>query len=96
MDPLIEFPELQRLVDLRMAGWKFIARHDAVRELDQVDGLRMWPEGHADALKVRSQTDASAVRFDPAGGLRWSSTGTVVDVVDALLALPIPSDPLAP
>jgi hypothetical protein len=29
MDPLIEFPELQRLVDLRMAGWKFIARHDA-------------------------------------------------------------------
>jgi hypothetical protein len=56
----------------------------------------MWPEGHADALKVRSQTDASAVRFDPAGGLRWSSTGTVVDVVDALLAMPIPSDPLAP
>jgi hypothetical protein len=45
---------------------------------------------------VRSQTDAAAIRFDPAGCLLWEAEGTVVDVVDALLTLPIPSDPLAP
>lgn len=92
---LAEFPELQRLVDLRDAGWQFFP-HTRDGQLVQIDGVRTWPGGHADAIRVRYTTDAAALRTDPFGGVVWQLDGTLVEVVDGLLGLPAPDAPGAP
>lgn len=93
---LTEFPALGRLVDLCAAGWRFVPLRGRDGELTELRGVRMWPGGYADALRLHYVTDAAAVRFDHAGGLLWQRTGTLVDVVDGLLALPAPDHPGAP
>jgi hypothetical protein len=89
------FPELQRLIDLRDAGWMFLPTV-VDGELVEVHALRTWPEGWADALRVRYTTDAAGLRNDHAGGITWQLEGTLAEVVDGLMALPAPSDRLAP
>ncbi|MFC9251222.1 hypothetical protein [Amycolatopsis thailandensis] len=96
IEVLTAYPELRRLAELRDAGWLFMPTCDANGDVTKVTGLRPYPEGVADALHVGSQTDAGALRMDHTGGLLWQRDGTVADVVGALLALPAPSDPLAP
>jgi len=92
---LAEFPELRRLMDLRDAGWVFMTIvNDG--EIIEVRGVHTWPEGWADAILVRYVTDAAALRCDDTAGIVWQRDGGLVEVVDALLALPPPSDPNAP
>lgn len=93
---LVLYPELQRLVDLRDAGWSFSPRHNPDGELVGINGLRVWPEGQADALRVKSPTDTAALRCDHTGGVLWERQGTLVEVVDGLLELPLPGARLAP
>jgi hypothetical protein len=92
---LAEFPELQRLVELRNAGWIFLPTVVA-RCVVQVHGVRTWPGGWADALRVRYTTDAAGLRNDHTGGITWQLEGTLMEVVDGLLTLPPPDDRLAP
>lgn len=92
---LAEFPELRRLVDLRNAGWRFVPV-SAEGELVEVRGVRTWPDGWADAIVVRFTDDAAGLRCDPSGGVVWERVGDLGDVVDGLLALPMPGDPSAP
>jgi hypothetical protein len=92
---LAEFPELRRLVDLRNAGWRFVPV-SADGELVEVRGVRTWPDAWVDAIVVRFTTDAAGLRCDPSGGVVWERKGDLADVVDGLLALPVPSDPAAP
>lgn len=92
---LAEFPQLRRLLQLRAAGWSFLPIRDDNGELAELRGIRMWPGGYADALRLRYVTDAAAVRFDHTGGLLWQRTGTLTDVTDGLLDLP-PDHPGAP
>lgn len=87
---LLAHPELQHLVDLGTAGWTWLASHDDNGELVEIRGVRTWPDGWADALRVRGTTDARAVRCDPTGTTGWSREGTMPEVVDALIALPAP------
>ncbi len=47
-------------------------------------------------MHVLSQTNAAGLRMDYTGGLLWQLDGTLMEVVDGLLALPAPSHPLAP
>lgn len=84
-------PELQRLIDLRSAGWTFAHRFDGDGEVRQINGMHLWPDGHVDGVRVRDAGDAAAVRWDPAGRVVWEKDGGLVEVVDGLLALSVPS-----
>ncbi|MFI6098161.1 hypothetical protein ACIA8G_21585 [Lentzea sp. NPDC051213] len=92
---LVEFPDLQRLIDLRDVGWIFLPTivDDQVVE---VHAVRTWPEGWADALRVRYTTDARGVRTDYSGGITWQQDGTLGEIIDELIALPAPNERLAP
>ena len=83
------FPELARLADLRAAGWTFLPSIDD-GELIAVQGVRTWPGGWADAIGIRYLTDAQGLRADPAGHIAWRYEGGMVEVIDALLTLPLP------
>lgn len=84
------FPELQRLLDLRDAGWQFQHAEHEIR------GFRTWPDGWADAVAVRYSTDAFGVRVDLDGGIVWRREGGLTEVVDGLLGLPAPGEKFAP
>ncbi|MFD8496019.1 hypothetical protein [Amycolatopsis sp. NPDC059657] len=92
---MAEFPELTRLAELHDAGWQF---EPVIRDgvVIQVNGLRRWPDGWVDALRVRYVTDAAGLRADHAGGVTWQREGTLTDVVDGLVSLPLPSERTAP
>jgi hypothetical protein len=92
---LSEFPELQRLIDMRDAGWMFLPTIED-GQVVEVHGVRTWPEGWADAIRVRYTTDAAGLRNDYTGGISWRLEGTLAEVIDGLIALPAPSDRLAP
>jgi hypothetical protein len=89
------FPPLQRLIDLRDAGWAFLPSVvDGV--ITEVRGVRAWAGGWADAVRIRYTTDAGGLRCDPAGGVVWNLEGGLTDVIDGLMALPRPGAPAAP
>ncbi|SDY96935.1 hypothetical protein SAMN05421504_10854 [Amycolatopsis xylanica] len=89
-EAFVAYPELKRLARLRDVGWTFHPAHDDSGELVQVNGVRSWPGGQADALRVRYTTDAAAMRCDPGGQVLWTAEGSLDDVVDGLLDLPDP------
>ncbi|MBK1785155.1 hypothetical protein [Prauserella cavernicola] len=84
-------PALQRLIDLRNAGWQFVHRFNDEGEVRQINGLRGWPDGHVDGVRLRHADDAAAVRWDGAGQVVWQKDGGLAEVVDGLLSLPEPS-----
>jgi hypothetical protein len=87
---LAAYPELQRLVDLRDVGWRFMPVSED-GELVELRGLRTWPDaGCADALRVRYSTEARGLRVDHAGTVVWQRDGTLGDVVEGLIGLPAP------
>lgn len=92
------FPEVQRLLDLVDAGWRFLQPFTAGGHVVQVQAYRAWPGGWVDVLRVRAVTDAAGLRSDGGSppGIVWSRDGGVADVVDALLTLPPPDAPGAP
>ncbi|TKG58110.1 hypothetical protein FCN18_38420 [Prauserella endophytica] len=85
------YPQLQRLIDLREAGWTFVHRFTDAGELRQINGMYAWPDGHVDGVRIRATTEAAAVRWNGAGRVLWEKDGGLVEVVDGLLALPVPS-----
>jgi hypothetical protein len=93
---LAEFPALQRLIDLRDAGWIFLPTLDTGGTVIEVHSVRTWPGGWADALRVRFTTDARGLRTDHTGGITWQQDGTLDEIVDELITLPAPSDRHAP
>jgi hypothetical protein len=93
---LAEFPALQRLIDLRDAGWIFLPTLDDNGTVIEVHSVRTWPGGWADALRVRYTTDARGLRTDHTGGITWQQDGTLDEIVDELISLPAPSDRNAP
>jgi hypothetical protein len=64
--------------------------------IDALVYSRCWPDFTGDALLIRSETDASAVRLDADGYQVWARTGGAREVVDALRELPDPGRPHAP
>lgn len=93
---LAAWPELRKLADLRAANWIFFPKLDPDGDLTQINGLRKWPGGRADVIRVRYTTDAAGLRGDRAGGVLWQGEGTLADVVDELLRLPTPGTVGAP
>jgi hypothetical protein len=94
---LAEYPQLQRLIDLRHAGWRFSeVTHEGITN---VKGVYVWftsslPWG--DMIQIRNITDVAAVRLNARKEMVWKYTGDMVGAIDALLELPHPDDPHAP
>jgi hypothetical protein len=64
--------------------------------LDALVYSRCWPDFTGDALLIRSETDATALRLDADGYRVWEISGGAREVVEALLDLPDPGRPHAP
>ncbi|MBV9844608.1 MAG: hypothetical protein JOZ47_06015 [Kutzneria sp.] len=83
------------LTELRRHGFTFqpVWRDG---ELDLIIGFRGW-EGCTDRIEIRAESEATAVRerhgegFGPAS-VTWTCTGRMVDVAEAVTALPVPED----
>lgn len=88
---MTEFPELQRLADLRKAGWQFVPVTTG-GEMVELRGVRIWPDDSVDAIVVRFTTDAAGLRYDPSGDVVWRREGYLADVINGLFTLPPPSD----
>jgi hypothetical protein len=93
---MVLYPQLHRLAELRDRGcWTFMPiRFEG--ELTLLTGARGWPDGWSDAIAIRDLGDAKAFRCDPAGGIVWHLEGSMIYVVNGLLELPAPHEPLAP
>jgi hypothetical protein len=90
------YPELCRLLELRMDGGWFFQPVLVAGELELLTGARSWPHGWSDAIAIRDVSDAKAFRCDPAGGEVWQREGGLVEVIDGLVELPAPDQPGAP
>jgi hypothetical protein len=93
---LAAFPVLQRLADLRDAGWSFLPVTDDGGEMAELRGVHAWLSGYADALRVAYTIDAAGMRVDHTGGVVWQCEGGLAEVVDGLFALPAPGTRHAP
>ena len=92
---IAEFPELVHLADMVADGWLFLPIVTG-GEVTLVCGVRTWPNHWADAIGIRSSTDAQGVRADPDGHLVWKREGRMAEVVHALRDLPAPETRTAP
>ncbi|NGY59408.1 hypothetical protein G7043_10775 [Lentzea sp. NEAU-D13] len=92
------FPALAGLIAIRDAGWTFVHRDVVAGVPTQVDGYRVWPGDWIDAVRVRDEGDAMALRTDgdEPPGIVWERTGSLPHIVEELLSLPAPGDRLAP
>lgn len=91
------YPELRPLTWIRDAGWRFLPVEVDDQGPTQLDAARVWPGGWRDAIRVRSATDALGLRMQVENReITWERTGTLAEVVEALLVLPVPGTRLAP
>jgi hypothetical protein len=88
--PLDQFPELRHVIDLRTAGWMLLPEV-VDGEVVELRGVRVWPRGWVDAIRVHGISDTLGLRCDDAGHVVWQRAGSLADVVVELLALPAPS-----
>lgn len=89
--------QLARLADLTGAGMCWMPPGvDLGGHVNSLFGLRAWPDGYVDAIRVLDTTDVKAMRIDHEGGIVWQREGTLDDVVDGLLELPASDTPGAP
>ncbi|GAA3561415.1 hypothetical protein GCM10022222_51500 [Amycolatopsis ultiminotia] len=92
----VEFPELRHLPDPRRAGWLFVTETEHDGEIAGVMAAERWPEGSADVFAFKGLCNAMGLHRAPDHSLRRERSGGIAEVVDALLALPAPTDRLAP
>ncbi|QFZ20435.1 hypothetical protein [Saccharothrix syringae] len=92
------FPALAGLIAIRDAGWRFVHQGLVDGVPTRLDGFRLWPDGWHDAIRVRGDTDAMALRGDgdEPPGIVWERTGSLSHVVEGLLSLSAPHQRFAP
>jgi hypothetical protein len=90
-------PAIEPLTTLLKRGWELQPLFDNDGHLEKFAGAFTWAEdGYVDALRVKSETDAAALRMDRAGGKFWERGGDALDILHQLVELPAPSSPRAP
>ncbi|MET8997146.1 hypothetical protein [Amycolatopsis sp. NPDC004169] len=90
-------PAIELFTILLNRRWKLLPKFDAAGVLERITTSFTWQEeGFVDALRIKSKTDAAALRVDHAGGKGWESDGDALDILYQLVDLPVPSSPLAP
>ncbi|MFJ7212729.1 hypothetical protein [Amycolatopsis sp. NPDC098790] len=94
---LWEEPAIEPFTTLLKRRWEYLPVFGADGLLERFTGSFTWDvDGYVDALCVKSETDAAALRVDHAGGKVWERDGHALDVLHQLVDLPAPSSPLAP
>lgn len=94
---LTAYPQLQRLIDMRHAGWRFsLVSYEGIT---QVKGVYVWfttslPWG--DMIQIRNINDAAAIRLNAMKEMVWKYEGDMTGAIDALLELPHPDQQNAP
>ena len=90
-------PAIEPFTTLLKRPWDFHPKFGADGLLERIDGSYTWEDdGFVDALRIKSETDAAAIRMDHAGGKVWERDGDALTILHQLVALPAPSDPRAP
>ncbi|MGW5742084.1 hypothetical protein [Amycolatopsis sp. NPDC003861] len=90
-------PASEPFTTLLKRHWDFHPVFDTDGLLEKITGAFAWEvDGFVDALRLKSETDAAALRTDRAGGKVWEREGDALDVLHQLVDLPEPSDPRAP
>lgn len=82
------FPQLMRLTTVPDVGWVFLPPPVADGHSAEAHGVRTWPDGSVDAIRVHHDTDAAALRCDREGEITWEWGGDLNEVIDGLLTLP--------
>ncbi|MGW5743713.1 hypothetical protein [Amycolatopsis sp. NPDC003861] len=94
---LWEEPAIEPFTTLLRRRWDFLPIFDSNGLLERFTASLTWDvDGFVDALRVKSESDAAAIRVDHAGGKVWERDGDALDVLHQLVDLPAPSSPLAP
>ncbi|MBE8523046.1 hypothetical protein ILP97_37085 [Amycolatopsis sp. H6(2020)] len=90
-------PASEPFTTLLRRRWDFLPKFGADGLLEKISGSFVWDEdGFVDALRVKGETDAAAIRMDRAGGKVWERDGDALTILYQLVDLPEPSDPRAP
>ncbi|MBE1496322.1 hypothetical protein H4696_003422 [Amycolatopsis lexingtonensis] len=90
-------PALEPFTTLLRRGWDFNPKFDTNGLLERFTASFTWDtDGFVDALRIKSETDAAAIRMDHADRKVWECNGDALTVLHQLLELPEPSDPHAP
>jgi hypothetical protein len=94
---LWEEPAIEPLTALLKRPWDFHLELDTDGLLEKITGSYPWEtDGFVDAVRIKSDTDAAAIRMDHAGGKVWEREGDALMILHQLVNLPAPSDPRAP
>ncbi|MEV6648681.1 hypothetical protein [Amycolatopsis sp. NPDC051371] len=94
---LCDEPAIEPLATLMGRGWELQPQLDGEGNLERFTGAFTWTDdGYVDALRVKSKTDAAAIRVDHAGGKVREHDGDALTILHQLIELPAPSSPLAP
>ncbi|MFF1612231.1 hypothetical protein ACFVYA_30995 [Amycolatopsis sp. NPDC058278] len=90
-------PASEPFTTLLKRRWDFLPEFDADGRLERITGSFTWEaDGFVDAVRVKGETDAAALRVDRAGGKIWEREGDTLNILHQLVELPAPSDPRAP
>lgn len=87
-DAIHLYPELHSLITMREAGWRFRQHVNNEGEVFQLDAFR-FDSGYMDVMRVRDRTDVFGMRVFSGGRVVWERHGTLPEVVNELLALPV-------
>ncbi|WP_410595451.1 hypothetical protein [Amycolatopsis sp. lyj-23] len=90
-------PAIEPFMTLLNRPWEFQPKFGDGGLLERINGAFTWDtDGFVDAVRIKSQTDAAAIRMDHAGGKVWEQDGDALTILHQLVELPAPSDPRAP
>jgi len=88
---------LDRIRDLRRAGFGFLTHRDDGGEITALQAIRVRA-GHIETVLIHGEHDALAARCrdEPRAAVVWHQAGPTADVITELLALPTPGTRGAP
>ncbi|WP_370964858.1 hypothetical protein [Amycolatopsis sp. cg9] len=90
-------PAIEPFTTLLRRRWNFHPEFDTDGLLERITAAFTWQaDGFVDALRIKSETDAAAIRMARAGGKVWERDGDALTILHQLVELPVPSDPRAP
>ncbi|MFB9686110.1 hypothetical protein [Amycolatopsis plumensis] len=90
-------PAIEPFRTLLRRRWEVLPVFDADGHVEKMAGAFTWDaDGFVDALRIKSETDAAAIRMDRASGKVWEREGDALTILHQLVELPEPSDPRAP
>lgn len=96
------FPELEHLLLLDRAGWRWLPVDTADLAEAVLDGAKVWPHGWRDCIRVKELTEVLGLRVHisadkhVANEIVWERTGSLEEIVGEFLGMPVPESRTAP